>query len=141
MPPLPSSAESHISPQRQGLSAGVAAGGISRATAGASGERAPLRVHQDFAAADMVGDADDTVFLHPLDQARGVVVADAELALEVGGGGLLALRHGLDRLAVELRLGVVVAGRLALEEIAAVLRLFGHRLDIVRPALDRKSVV
>src|SRR3954466_11994205 len=84
-------------------------------------DRPPLGIDQHFAAADMVGDADDAVLLHPLDQPRGIVVADAELALEVGGRGLLALRHGLHGLAIELRLGIVLAGRLALEHVAAVL--------------------
>src|SRR3954464_10995888 len=98
-------------------------------------DRPPLGIDQNLAAADMVGGADDAVLLHPLDQPRGIVVADAELALEVGGRGLLALRYRLHRLAVELRLGIVLAGRLTLEHVAAVLRFLGDRLDIFGPAL------
>ena len=39
----------------------------------------------------MVGGADHAFLLHPLDQPRGIVVADAQLPLQVGGRGLLAL--------------------------------------------------
>ena len=60
----------------------------------------PLGVDQHFSPADMVGGADQPVFLHPLDQARGAVVADPQLPLEVGGRGFLALGDDLDRLAV-----------------------------------------
>ena len=98
-------------------------------------DRVPVGVDQHFAAADMVGLADQPVLLHPLDQPRGAVVADAQLALEVGGRGLLALGDDLDRLAVELGLGIVLAGRLAVEQIAAVLGLLGDRLDIFGRAL------
>jgi hypothetical protein len=45
----------------------------------------PVGVDQHFAAADMVGLADEPVLLHPLDEARGAVIADSELALEVRG--------------------------------------------------------
>ena len=95
----------------------------------------PVGVDQHFAAADMVGLADQSVLLHPLDQPRRTIVADAQLALEVGGRSLLALGDDLDRLAVELGLGVVLAGRLAVEQIAAVFGFFGDRLDIVGRAL------
>src|SRR5215213_8159389 len=87
--------------------------------------RMPLGVDQDLATADMVRLADQAVFLHPLDQPRGAVVADAKLALEVGSRCLLALGDNLDRFFVQLRLGVVFAGRLAVEQVAAVLGLFG----------------
>ena len=50
----------------------------------------------------MVGGADEAFLLHPLDQARGIVVTDPELALEVGGRGLLAFRHHLFRKAVQI---------------------------------------
>src|SRR6476646_9882910 len=95
----------------------------------------PVGVDQHFAPPDVVGLTDEPVLLHPLDQPRRAVVADAELALEVGGRGLLALGDDLDRLAVELGLGVVLASRLAIEQIAAVLGLLGDRLDIIRGAL------
>src|SRR5205085_3388800 len=71
----------------------------------------------------------------PLDETRGAVIADAQLALKVGGRGFLALGDDLDRLAVKLGFGVVLAGRLAVEQIAAVLGLLGDRLDIVGRAL------
>src|SRR5436190_19937208 len=88
-------------------------------------------VDQHLAPADMVGLADQPILLHPLDQPRCAIIADAKLALEVAGRGLLALGDDLDRLAVELGLGIVFADRLAVEQIAAVLGLFGHRVDIV----------
>src|SRR4051794_32300756 len=102
---------------------------------GFSSDRAAFGVDQDLAAADVVRLADEAVFLHALDEPRGAVVADAELALEVGSRRLLAFGDDLDRLAIELGLGVVLAGRLAVEQIAAVLRLLGHRLDIFGRAL------
>src|SRR5688572_11240819 len=51
-----------------------------------------LRIDEHLAAADMVRRADEALFLHSLDQPGGIVVADAQLALEVGGRRLLALR-------------------------------------------------
>src|SRR6185369_8276465 len=78
-------------------------------------ERVAVLIDQHLPATDMVGLADEPVLLHPLDQARRAVVADAELALEVRRRRLLALGDDLDRLAVELGLGVVLAGRLAVE--------------------------
>src|SRR3546814_10631147 len=80
----------------------------------------------------MVRGADDALLLHPLDEACGVVVANAELALDVARRSLLALRDGLDGLAVELAVGIVLAGRLTLEHVAAVLGLFGNRLVVIR---------
>ena len=88
-------------------------------------------VDQHFAAADMVGDADQPVLFHPLDQPRRTVVTDAQLALDIAGRGLLALGDDLDRLAVKLGLGVVLLRRLAVEQIAAVLGLLGNRLNII----------
>src|SRR5947209_3138948 len=100
-----------------------------------SSNRVSVRIHQHLAAADMVGLADEAVLLHAFDQPRGAVVSDAELPLEVGGRRLLALGDNLDCLAIELGLGVVLAGRLTIEQIAAILRLLGDRLDIVGSAL------
>src|ERR1044071_6224697 len=98
-------------------------------------DRVAVGVDQQLAAADMVGLADQPVLLHPLDQPGGTVVADAELTLQIAGRSLLALRDDLDRLAVELGFGIVLAHRLAVEQIAAILRLLGNGLDIVRYAL------
>ena len=68
----------------------------------------------------MVGPADDAVLLHPLDQPRRAVVADAQLPLDVGGRRLLAFGHDLHGLAVQLALGIVVAIRRAVEHAPAV---------------------
>src|SRR3546814_16976870 len=75
----------------------------------------------------MVGGADFPFTFHPFNEARGVVVADAKLALDVAGRRLLALGDGLHGLLVALCLVVVVAHRLAFADIAAVLRLLGAR--------------
>src|SRR5215208_2517515 len=98
-------------------------------------DRVPLGVDQHFAASDMVRLADEAVLFHALDQPCRAVVADAQLALEIGGRGLLAFSDDLYGLAIELSLCVVLAGRLAVEQIAPVLRLFGDRLDVVGRAL------
>ena len=66
----------------------------------------------------MVGLADEAVLLHPLDQPRRAVVADAQLALEIAGRGLLAFGDDLDRFAIKLGLGIVLADRLSVEQIA-----------------------
>src|ERR1700759_3106949 len=97
--------------------------------------RVAVGVDQHFAAADMIGLTDQAVFLHSLDQARGAVVADPKLTLQVGRRGLLALRDDLDRLAIELGLGIVPARRLAVDQIAAVLRFLRDRLDVIGRAL------
>src|SRR3954454_15177046 len=98
-------------------------------------DRVPVGVDQHLAAADMVGLADEAVLLHPLDEARRAVVADAQLALQVGSRGFLALGDDLHRLAVELGLGIVLAGRLAIEQIAAVFGLLGHGVIVFGRAL------
>src|SRR5437868_14534432 len=101
----------------------------------APSDRVPVGVDQHFAPADMVGLADKSILLHPLDQPRRAIVADAELALEVGHRCLLTLGDDLNGLAVELGLGVVFARRLVIEQIAAILSLLGDRLDIIGGAL------
>src|SRR3546814_12163720 len=47
-----------------------------------------FRRHEDFALAGMIGRADQSFLLHPLDQRGGPVVADAQPALDVGCRGL-----------------------------------------------------
>ena len=78
----------------------------------------------------MIGAADDAVIRHPLDQPRGGIVADAELALEPRGRGLLAFADELDGGAILLVLGRILAGRRAVER-EALLRLLGDAGDIV----------
>src|SRR5205823_7952287 len=98
-------------------------------------DRVTVGVDQHFAPPDVVGLADESILLHPLNQPRRAVVADAELALQVGYRRLLTLGDDLNGLAVELGLGVVLARRLPVEQIAAILGLLGHRLDIFGCAL------
>ena len=83
----------------------------------------------------MVGGADETVFLHPLDPLGGGVVADAHLALEPGSARLLVLEHDLAGLAVLALLGVVGGGEIVVEAEEAILGLLGDRVDIFRLAL------
>ncbi len=45
-------------------------------------QRITVAVAEHLAATDMVGAADDAVFLHPLDQPRGRIVPDPHLALQ-----------------------------------------------------------
>src|SRR5687767_14208001 len=97
---------------------------------GFSLDRVTLGVDQHLAAPDMIGLADQPILLHPFNQARGTVVTDAQLTLEVAGRRLLALRDDLYRLAVHLGLGIVLADRLPVEQVSAVLGLFGDRLII-----------
>ncbi len=75
----------------------------------------------------MIGRADLALLLHPLDQPCGGIVADAELALDVAGRGLLRFRHHLHRLAVECGVGGIIVLRRAVEREAAILGLFGDR--------------
>src|SRR5262245_23970727 len=89
---------------------------------------------QDFAFAGVVGGADDAVFFHSLDQARGAVVADLELPLDEAGRGLPFAQNDLDRLAVEAG---VLAFLLIAAEAKRILFVFvlRHLLDIGRLAL------
>src|SRR3546814_19252262 len=87
----------------------------------------------------MVGLTDEAVLFHPLDQARGVVVADAKLPLELAGGRLLAFRDDLHGAPVQRGLAVFLTpGHAEIEaELAGVLRRLGHRRPIsgrARPA-------
>src|SRR5437763_5716492 len=60
--------------------------------------RLPGRWGEDLAFADMVGRADDPLGFHALDQPRGAVVADLQIALHKARRGLALARderHGL----------------------------------------------
>ena len=56
---------------------------------------------QNLAFADMVGGGDHRVFFHLFDQFRGLVVADAEFALDVAGGTFAVFGDDGDGLVVE----------------------------------------
>eukprot|EP01036_Dinobryon_divergens_P015437 gene15437-biopygen13681 len=77
----------------------------------------------------MVGGRDDAFLLHPLDQRGGLVVADGEAALDVGGRGLLVVEDDRHRLVVELvaRATALVAERRGLSR-AEVLPLADGRI-------------
>ena len=49
----------------------------------------------------MVRCRDDGMFLHLLHQFRGLVVADAEFALDIRGGAFAVFRHDGDGLIIE----------------------------------------
>src|SRR3546814_13287759 len=55
----------------------------------------PILVGEHVATADMVGRTDQPFLLHPLDQARGTVIADAQLPLQPARRRLLAFGDDL----------------------------------------------
>src|SRR3546814_17815461 len=90
---------------------------------------------------------DQSFLLHPLDQARGAVISDAQLPLQPARRGLLAFGDDLAGLRIHAVFGAVAAGGGALHRKAAVLGVLGDAVDIVGSALtlpvigDRKRVV
>src|SRR5260370_34787464 len=56
---------------------------------------------QHFAFADMVGGADDALGLHALDDARGAIVADLQVALDEARRRLALAAHQRHRLVIE----------------------------------------
>ena len=64
---------------------------------------------QDLALSDVVGAGDDALVLHLLDQPRSLVVADAKLALDVGGRALAVLGDDGDGLVVKCVVGRALA--------------------------------
>ena len=78
-----------------------------------------MLIAQHFAATDMVGRADKFIFLHPVDDPGGGIIADPQLPLQPAGRGLLALEHDLAGGAVHLLLGAVVKARAIEREAAA----------------------
>src|SRR5690606_1720409 len=77
---------------------------------------------------------DDAFLLHALDQRGGLVIADGEAALDVGGRGLPVGKNDVDGLVVELVARAATAifecgGRIEL------LLILGDRIKIVRSAL------
>src|SRR5437588_8942669 len=56
---------------------------------------------EDLALADMVGGADNAFGFHALDEARGAVVADLQIALHKARRGLALARDERDGLVVE----------------------------------------
>ena len=71
----------------------------------------------------MLGRADDAVAFHLLDQARGAVVTDAQVALHAGDRCASGFGHDRDRLVVELRV-------LAAFAVAGILRQAGLADDL-----------
>ena len=76
--------------------------------------------HQHLALADMVRGRDHALILHLLHQPRGLVVADAQLPLDVGGRALAILDHDRHRLIVQRVLAVGIAAGIQPQ----------HRVDI-----------
>jgi hypothetical protein len=57
----------------------------------------------------MVRRPDHALLLHALDEPRGAVVADLQVALDEGGRGLALARHKRDRLIVQRGLVALLA--------------------------------
>src|SRR3546814_9948881 len=95
----------------------------------------PILVGEHVATADMVGRTDQPFLLHPLDQARGAVISDAQLPLQPARRGLLAFGDDLAGLRIHAVFGAVAAGGGALHRKAAVLGVLGDAVDIVGAAL------
>src|SRR3546814_13819827 len=88
----------------------------------------------------MIGRAHQPLLLHPLDQAGGAVISDAQLPLQPARRGLLAFGDDLARLRVHAILGAVATRRSALHREAAVLGFLGDAFDIVGRALAAPMV-
>src|SRR5690606_19185272 len=93
----------------------------------------------DGSLAGMVGSGDEAFLLHALDEARGLVVADLQPALDVAGRDLAVPEHHRNGLIVE-RIPAAAAlahhaAGVALTVAEAFLRLGGDGLDIVGRAL------
>src|SRR3546814_19647164 len=80
-----------------------------------------ILVGEHVATADMVGRTDQPFLFHPLDQARGAVIADAQLPLQPARRSLLAFGDDLAGLGIHAVFGAVAAGGGALHRKAAVL--------------------
>src|SRR3546814_15430878 len=80
----------------------------------------------------MVGRTDQPFLFHPLDQARGAVIADAQLPLQPARRSLLAFGDDLAGLGIHAVFGAVAAGGGALHRKAAVLGVLGDAVDIAR---------
>src|SRR3546814_3142461 len=102
--------------------------------------RLAILVGHHVAAADMIERAHQPLLLHPLDQAGGAVISDAQLPLQPARRGLLAFGDDLARLRVHAILGAVAARRSALHREAAVLGFLGDAFDIVGRALAAPMV-
>src|SRR3546814_3622865 len=69
-----------------------------------------ILVGEHVATADMVGRTDQPFLFHPLDQARGAVIADAQLPLQPARRSLLAFGDDLAGLGIHAVFGAVAAG-------------------------------
>src|SRR6056297_2457012 len=83
--------------------------GSARRRADEAGAPALLFRRQHLALADVVGGADHALLLHLFHEPRGLVVADRQLALDVGGRALPVAHRDLHRLVVERVLAAGIA--------------------------------
>src|SRR5690606_22560647 len=84
---------------------------------------------QHLALANMIGRADDPFGLHLLHQAGCPVVADLQLALDEGGGGLAVACHHLHGPAIELLVRATLTATEAGNALFLAFRFVGQSLD------------
>src|SRR5690554_4277193 len=83
---------------------------------------------QHLALANMIGRADDPLSLHLFHQASRPVVADLELTLDEGGGGLAVARHHFHGAAVKLFVRAALAATEAGNALFLAFRFVGQSL-------------
>src|SRR3546814_20972796 len=94
-----------------------------------------ILVGEHVATADMVGRTDQPFLFHPLDQARGAVIADAQLPLQPARRSLLAFGDDLAGLGIHSVFGSVAARGGALPPQPPVLGVLGAAVVIIVAAL------
>src|SRR5229473_5725428 len=86
----------------------------------------PVPVFQDFARLGAVRRADDAVFLHQIDEARGAAITDAQPPLQRGSGSPACVANHADRVLVESVVNVFATLGIA------IVRAFGLGVFILR---------
>src|SRR5256884_9258660 len=72
----------------------------------------PVAVFQNLARLCAVGGADDAIFFHEVDQARGPAVADPQAALQRGSGSASGVANDANGILIQVVVDVVAAIRI-----------------------------